>query len=91
MSATFTSLQENLHNNPMRKAHLLFFSFIDLRTSKQTNKIKVGKGNSVDLDLGTTPHCFIFLCPLVSGVNREKTQCQEALVPYKQIFNMKNS
>lgn len=44
--------------------------------------MKVGKGNSVDPDLGTTSCCSIFLCSQVNGVNREKTQCQETFVPF---------
>lgn len=43
--------------------------------------METGKGNSVDPDLGTTFGCSIFLSAQVSGVNREKTQCQEALIP----------
>lgn len=66
----------------MRKVPLLFFTLIDFfKTNKETNKMKVGKGKSVDPDLGTTFCCSIFLSTQVSGVNREKTQCQDALVP----------
>lgn len=78
MPGTFASLQENLHNNPMRKTPLLFFRF----KNKERKQMKVGKGNSVDPDLGTTSCCSIFLCSQVNGVNREKTQCQETLVPF---------